>query len=112
MIRSMFGEPSSCLRPARSQTMHGPRIRSSSIPAQITFARSSSFDCMSPVVPCSISRLTLTTSSLEVSPPAILSMSASSSAVISGVAIRGTYFLNASYIAIPVAVGTGGLLNT
>ena len=27
-----------------------------------------------------------------------------------GVAIRGTYFLNASYIAIPVSEGIGGLL--
>ena len=41
MIRSRFGEPSSRLRPASSQTTQGPRNLSSSMPAQISFARSS-----------------------------------------------------------------------
>ena len=90
MIRSRLGSPFSRLRPASSQTLHGPRNLSSSIPAQICFASSSFFDSSSVVVSCSISRLIRTTSSLEVSPAAILSMSLSSSAVISGVAIRGT----------------------
>ena len=61
------------------------------------------------MVVCSISRLSPTTLVLRViSPAAIWSMSASSSAVISGVAIRGTYCLNALYIAIPVSEGSGG----
>ena len=49
---------------------------------------------------------------MEVLPAAISSMSASSSAVISGVAIRGTYSWNALYIAIPVSEGSGGFENT
>ena len=35
------GLPSSCARPSCSQTLHGPRILSSSMPAQMTLARSS-----------------------------------------------------------------------
>ncbi len=49
---------------------------------------------------------------MEIFPAAISSMSASSSAVISGVAIRGTYSWNALYIAIPVSDGSGGFENT
>ena len=49
---------------------------------------------------------------MEVSPAAILSMSVSSSAVISGVAIRGTYSWKALYIAIPVSEGSGGFEKT
>ena len=64
------------------------------------------------MVVCSISRLTESTASLEVSPAAILSMSDSSSAVISGVAIRGTWAWKALYIAIPVSEGSGGFENT
>ena len=45
-------------------------------------------------------------------PAAILSMSFSSSAVISGVAIRGTWAWKALYIAIPVSEGSGGFENT
>ena len=108
ITRRRFGEPSSCLRPASSQTLHGPRNLSSSIPAQMTLARSSLRSCMSCVVPCSISRLILRTSSLVICPDAISSMSFSSSAVISGVAIRGTCSLNALYIAMPVSDGSGG----
>jgi hypothetical protein len=46
---------------------------------------------------------------LLISPEAIWSISASSRAVISGVAISGTNLLKASYIATPVSEGTGGL---
>ena len=49
---------------------------------------------------------------MVISPPAIRSISASISAVMSGVAIRGTYFLKALYIAIPVSEGSGGLAKT
>ena len=64
------------------------------------------------MVEWSISRLMRRTSSLDVWPAAIWSMSCSSSAVISGVAIRGTYSWKALYIAIPVSDGSGGLPNT
>ena len=84
-------------------------MRSSSIPFQTTLARSSRLSSISDQVLCSRSRLSPTTSPLDISPPAIRSISASSWAVISAVAIRGTYFLNASYIATPVSDGTGGL---
>ena len=56
-----------------------------------------------------MSREILITSSLDDSPAAISSMSRSSSAVISGVAIRSTWSLNALYMAIPVSEGSGGL---
>ena len=83
-------------------------MRSWSIPAQTTLARSSLVLSISDQVLCRRSRLSPTTSPLVISPAAILSISASSWAVISGVAISGTYFLNASYSAIPVSDGIGG----
>ena len=84
-------------------------MRSSAIPFHTTFARSSRLSSISVQVVWSSSRLSPTTPSLVISPAAIWSISDSNWAVISGVAIAGTYFLNASYIAIPVSEGTGGL---
>ena len=71
-------------------------MRSSSIPFQTTLARSSLVSSISDQVLWRRSRLSPTTSPLVISPAAIRSISASSWAVISGVAIPGTYFLNAS----------------
>src|SRR6476659_5215144 len=90
MMRSMLGEPSSLVRPASSQTLQGPRMRSSSIPFQTTFARSSLVSSISDQVLWSSSRLSPTTSAFVIWPSAMRSISASSWAVISGVAIAGT----------------------
>src|SRR6201999_2017833 len=61
MTRSISGGPPSLVRPASSQTLQGPRMRSSSMPFQTTLARSSFFSSISVQVLWSSSRESPTT---------------------------------------------------